>query len=194
MYAGGAFVAYVLYSALTSQSGRAKQHFLFRHDTQGFMKSLKLSDKTAVFDGNNIYHFGMDKGAGRMVLQTLVRQLRSEGYRIVCFFDANIFFTLRESGEFLHMGSRFSLGMLKRIFDLNPYEIYIVPSGNQADLFIVESLSHLPFSFAVTNDQFRDYKSKYGFLAKDSDWRKGVRIKDRTIYLHQHSFKKPLTL
>lgn len=127
------------------------------------MKSLKLADKTALFDGNNIYHFGLNHGIGASALKILVQNLRADGYRIVCFFDANIYFRLRDNGAFLK-GAPFSPQLLRTAFDLRPNEIYVVPSRFQADRFIVETLSHLPLSFTVTNDRFRDFAKEYDFL------------------------------
>ena len=168
-------------------------HFLLHADREGFMKSLKLADKTAIFDGNNIYHFGLDHEVGVRALKTLVQNLRADGYRIVCFFDANIYFRLRENGEFLK-GAPFSVQLLQTAFDLKANEIYVVPSKIQADRFIVESLSHLPISFVVTNDLFRDFFAEYDFLAKDRGWRKGVKIEQGKLLLWNYSFKEPLTL
>ncbi len=71
-----------------------KQHFLLSNDRQGFMHDLRLDEKTAVFDGSNIYHLGHDNGLDAQPLGEIVELLRSQGYRIVCFFDANIFHTL----------------------------------------------------------------------------------------------------
>ncbi len=173
---------------------RPPQPFLLRFDQQGFMSGLKRSCKTAVFDGSNIYHFGLDRKLGRVPLGALVSALRSEGYRIVCFFDANIYFTLRDNGAFPKKNKRFSIQLLQSIFELEANEIYVVPKGVQADKFIIETLSHLPKSFAVTNDRFKDYESEYDFLAKDNQWRKGVKVLKGGLQLYQHRFKHPLKL
>lgn len=156
------------------------------------MKSLKLKDKTALFDGSNIYHFGLEHGRGAKPLAALVQGLRNDGYRIVCFFDANIYFTLQENGAFQKTGQRFSVRILQTVFGLKGHEVYVVPRRIQADRFIVESLSHLPVSFAVTNDRFRDYGAEYGFLTKDRGWRKGVCVKNGRVALDQYTFKAVL--
>lgn len=171
-----------------------RDHFLVRADKQGFMKSLKLADKTIIIDGSNIYHFGLKHGLGAKALKTLVGSLRSDGYRLVCFFDANIYFTLKENGQLEKYKSRFSVVMLHNIFGLEDVEIYVVPSGIQADKFIIESISLLPKSFALTNDKFRDYEAEYDFLAKDLQWRKGVWLRDRELLLYQYNFKPPLMM
>ncbi|MCF6305313.1 MAG: hypothetical protein L3J33_08080 [Rhodobacteraceae bacterium] len=62
-------------------------NILFRYDHQHFMKNLNLPEKTAIIDGSNIYHFGLEAGFGVSVLSNIVLALRGEGYRIVCFFD-----------------------------------------------------------------------------------------------------------
>jgi hypothetical protein len=176
---------------LLSPAKSWKRHFLIVGDQQGFMKRLNLADKTVFIDGSNIYHFGLSNGVGPKPLALLIQQLRSEGYRVVCFFDANIYFTLLENNA-IQKNETFSSRMLQHIFGLQAAEIYVVPSGIQADRFIIESLSHLPISFAVTNDRYRDYESVYGFLAKDSQWRKGVKIHKGELQLYQHKFKTPL--
>jgi len=178
--------------SLLKRNLRGPEHFLVRFDRQGIISELKLSQKTVVFDGSNIYHFGLDHKIDALPLGALVSALRSEGYRIVCFFDANIYFTLRENGAFKRGNSRFSIRIIQKIFELEENEIYVVPKGVQADKFIVETLSHLPISFAVTNDRFRDYEDVYPFLTEDNQWRKGVKIQGRQLKLFQHKFRIPL--
>jgi hypothetical protein len=73
-------------------------------------------------------------------------------------------------------------------------EIYIVPGGVQADQYILDCLKYLPYSFAVTNDRFRDYASKYPSVMKDNQWRKGVEISNNEIILQRYRFKKPIRL
>ena len=169
-------------------------HFLVKYDQQSFIANLKLSQKTAIFDGSNIYHFVLANKLGALPLGALVSALRSEGYRIVCFFDANIYHTLRKNGAFPKSRARFSIRILSYVFDLKPNEIYVVPKGIQADKFILESQSHLPISFIVTNDKFRDYKNSYEFLGKDTKWRNEVRIQKQELQLSQHKFKRPLRM
>ena len=175
-------------------SRRQNEHILTAHDSQGFVGSLNLDEKTAVFDGSNIYHFGLDRKVGRMALGAMAAALRSEGYRIVCFFDANIYFTLRENGALTQNSRKFSPHMLQEIFELKPTEIYVVPSGNQADVYVIEAIKNLPKSFAVTNDRFRDYHAQHSFLATDKHWRKGVKMQGRNLVLYQHKFKFPLVI
>lgn len=174
------------------KANHKREHFLFYADQQGFMKSLELADKTAIFDGSNVYHFGQRHGVGIKPLKTLVQHLRADGYRIICFFDANIYFTLLENAEFKKDCERFPTAILQMLFELKKNEIYIVPARIQADRFIVETLSHLPKSFAVTNDRYRDYEAEYDFLSKDKGWRKGVKINSGNLLLYQYSFKQPL--
>lgn len=162
-----------------------KPHFLLANDRQGFVRGLRLDEKAAVFDGSNIYHLGHDNKMDAQPLGQIVDLLRSEGYRIICFFDANIFHTLCEHGAFpseqLH-----SLAMLEDIFGLKADEIYVVPSGVQADRYILECLKYMPISFAVTNDRYRDYQSQYPTVMKDNLWRKGVVISGNDVKLLHH--------
>ena len=178
----------------SSPTTKLSPYLLLHHDQQKFMKDLRLDQKTAVFDGNNIYHFGLDNSMGPTALWSLVNSLRSEGYRIVCFFDANIYFTLRKNSEIKNRRERFSVSILKEVFDLHPQEIYVVPKGKQADSFIIETLLLLPISFVVTNDRFRDSAIMHTYLSKDTGWRKGVEIKNSQLHLFQHKFKRALKI
>ncbi|RLJ98971.1 NYN domain-containing protein [Ruegeria conchae] len=169
------------------KSNVGKQHFLLANDRLGFMRSLRLDEKTVVIDGSNIYHFGHDNGLDAQPLSEIVRQLRSQGYRVICFFDANIYHTLSEHGA-IPRRERHSLVLLQQIFGLDVSEIYVVPSGVQADVFILECLKYLPISFAVTNDKYRDYASEYPTVMSENLWRKSVAISDGKIKLLQHKF------
>ena len=171
----------------------AVEHFLLAGDKHGFMGKLMLDTKTVIFDGSNLYHFGVDHGLGSQPVRLLAKQLRADGYRVVCFFDANIFYTLIENGAY-PAGHLHELNSLLAIFGLSTGETYVVPSGVQADKYIMSSLKHLPKSFAVSNDQFRDYAKAYGDEMKGSLWRKGVSVKGNEIRLSQHKFKTPLRL
>jgi hypothetical protein len=172
---------------------RPSPHFLLAHDHQGFMGALRLDAKTVVFDGSNIFHFGVQNGLGASGLRLTVHQLRAEGYRIVCFFDANIFYTLIETGG-MAAGQRHDLRLLLQIFGLNADEVYIVPSKVQADKYVLSALKHLPVSFAVTNDQFRDYAKIYGDVMKGDQWRKGISVVGCEIKLHKFRFQSPVRL
>jgi hypothetical protein len=172
---------------------RKKQHALLRNDRQGFMADLRLDAKTAIFDGSNIYHFGHHEELDARPLGLLAAQLRNEGYRIVCFFDANIYYTLSEHGAFPDNHPH-TLDLLQVIFGLAPDEIYVVPSGVQADKYLLECLKHMPISFAVTNDQFRDYAKQYPAVMKGNQWRKGVMVSKNEIKLLQHKLARPIRL
>ena len=173
--------------------GGREPHALLAHDRLGFMHDLRLDAKTAIFDGSNIYHLGHAHGFDARPLGELVAQLRLEGYRIVCFFDANIFYTLSEHGAFPSHQTH-CVALLEDIFGLERNEIYVVPSGVQADKYVLESLRHLPISFAVSNDQYRDYAKDYASVMKDKYWRKGVVISHNEIKLLQHRLPNPIRL
>ena len=162
-----------------------KPHFLLANDRERFMRDLRLDAKTVIIDGSNIYHLGHENGLDAQPLGEIAHQLRAEGYRIVCFFDANIFHTLRRHGAFSVVEDH-TMALLYDIFGLTPDEIYVVPSRVQADRYVLESLKHLPISFAVTNDQFRDYAKEYPTVMKGKRWRKGVVISKNKIKLLQH--------
>ena len=162
-----------------------KSHFLLDNDRQGFMHGLRLDEKAAVIDGSNIYHLGHDNKLDAQPLGEIAHQLRSEGYRVVCFFDANIFHILGEHGAF-RRDTRHSVAILEDLFGLMNDEIYVVPSGVQADKYILECLKYMPICFAVTNDRFRDYANQYPTVMKDHLWRKGVAISGSETKLLQH--------
>ena len=170
-----------------------KTHRLLDHDRAGFVRHLRLDTKTVIFDGSNIYHYGRDKGHDEVPLGMLINQLRNEGYRIVCFFDANIYYTLSEHGAFPKSEDH-SWALLQDIFGLEPLEIYVMPGGVQADQFILDALKYLPVSFAVTNDQYRDYTARYPTVMRDNRWRKGVVISTTEVQLLHHKLQKQLLL
>ena len=174
-----------------NQRPKTRQHPLLAHDQQGFIKDLRLRQKTVIFDGSNLYHFSLSENIGPCALGLIARQLRAEGYRVVCFFDANIHFTLIENGD-APSGMRHSIETLQQSFDIRADEIYVVPSGNQADKFILDSLKYLPVSFTVTNDRFRDYGKSYTAVMKGDQWRKGVVVVKNEIRIQKHRFKSPV--
>ncbi|WP_324752349.1 NYN domain-containing protein [Roseovarius sp. Pro17] len=184
----------IVYSGFRStRQHYVEPHYLLANDRERFMRDLRLDAKTVIIDGSNIYHFGHDNGLDAQPLAEIAHQLRTEGYRIVCFFDASIFFRLMEHGA-LPRVKHHTFALLYDIFGLRPDEIYVVPSGVQADQFILESLKHLPISFAVTNDQFRDYATEYAGVMKDQHWRKGVVISKNEIKLLQYRFQNPILI
>lgn len=186
MYVGAVLlvlgIAWLLVASRQVADARQKSHFLLANDHQGFMRDLRLDARTVIFDGSNIYHFGRNNGLDAQPLGELADRLRREGYRVVCFFDANIFFTLAEHGAFTRETGH-SPALLGEIFGLNTDEIYVVPGGVQADKYILECLKHLPISFAVTNDRYRDYAKAYPSVMKDPQWRKGVTVSKSGVRL-----------
>ncbi|PCJ76311.1 MAG: hypothetical protein COA53_03420 [Rhodobacteraceae bacterium] len=176
-----------------AKAAHSKVHFLLAHDRQGFMRDLRLDAKTVIIDGSNIYHFGHENELDAQPLGGIAYQLRIEGYRVVCFFDANIFYTLSEHGAF-PSSQKHSVALLEDIFGLRRDEIYVVPSRVQADKYVLDSLKHLPISFAVTNDQFRDYAKKYPTVMWGDQWRKGVVISKNEIKLQKHRFQDPVLI
>lgn len=170
-----------------------RPHSLLADDRQGFMRDLRLDAKTAIFDGSNIYHLGRKKRLFAQPLREIVHRLRGEGYRVVCFFDANIFFTLMDHGVLPKL-RRHSPLLLETVFGLRADEIYLVPSGVRADIYIMETLRHLPISFAVTNDRFRDYAEVFPTVMRDDQWRKGVTVSKNEIRLLGHQFAHPIRL
>lgn len=171
----------------------APLHPLLKGDRQGFMRMLRLDTKTVIIDGSNIYHFGQNHGFGAQPLAGVVRQLRAEGYRVVCFFDANIFYRLEEFGA-IKSGQRHQPVVLETVFGLRHDEIYVVPSGTDADEYILMSLKHLPVSFALTNDLYRDYAKRFAGVMKGNFWRKGLVLSKDEIRILQHRLQSPIRL
>jgi hypothetical protein len=189
----GVWVSVVRWQLANKKYAQTTTHWLLYYDRQRFMGNLRLDTKTAIIDGSNIYHFGHGKKVDAQPLGLLANSLRDEGYRVVCFFDANIFFTLTEHSAFA-ADERHSIGLLMDIFGLAAHEIYVVPSGVQADGFILESLHQLPISFAVTNDLYRDFVDKYPDVMQSKHWRKGVSLTKNEVKLQQYSFVRPLCI
>lgn len=181
MLAASWLFVYRLYDA--SRPRKKALHPLLANDRQGFMRDLRLDAKTVIVDGSNVYHFGRNNGLDAQPLGEIVHELRAKGYRIVCFFDANIFYTLCKHGAF-PSDQRHSLQMLEDIFGLKRDEIYVVPSGILGDKYVLDSLKYLPISFAVTNDQFRDHAKEYATVMNDKLWRKSVVISKNGVKLH----------
>lgn len=188
-----AALVFALWSSRLSEEPAQEPHFLLANDRQGFMADLLLDTKTAVFDGSNIYHFGQQNGLDVQPIGLLAAQLRAENCRVVCFFDANIYYTLCEHGVTTKR-ARHEPAVLEEVFGLQSHEIYVVPSGVQADRFVLTTLRHLPQAFAVTNDKFRDYAKQYAQVMKGDQWRKGVMISKNEIKMHKHRFKTPVYL
>ncbi|MBT8412367.1 MAG: hypothetical protein KJP02_11300 [Octadecabacter sp.] len=168
-------------------------HPLLKGDKQGFMRRLRLDAKTVIIDGSNIYHFGLSHDLGTKPIALVARQLRAEGYRVVCFFDANIFYRLEEHG-IIAKGQRHLQSILESLFGLRSDEIYVVPSGTDADEYILMSLKHLPLSFALTNDQYRDYAKRFAAVMKGNLWRKGLVLSKNEIKILQHRLQTPIHL
>ena len=168
-------------------------HPLLKGDRQGFMRMLRLDAKTVIIDGSNIYHFGLSHDLGTQPLALVARQLRAEGYRVVCFFDANIFYRLEEHG-IVAKGQRHLQSTLESLFGLRRDEIYVVPSGVDADEYILMSLKHLPLSFALTNDRYRDYAKRFAEVMKGNLWRKGLILSKDEIKILQHRLQAPIRL
>ncbi len=117
--------------------------------------------------------------------------MRQQPQQIVCFFDANIYYRLRENGV-IDPKARFSVSLLEQVFDLRCHEIYVVPSGTDADKYIIETLQRLRNARIVTNDRYRDYHALYPRLRDQQHWRKGVSIKGNRMFVQGH--KAPLVL
>lgn len=58
---------------------------LLAGDKIGFVKNLKLADKTVIFSGSNIYHFGLESRVGSTALAALIDRLRSDDFRVFVF-------------------------------------------------------------------------------------------------------------
>lgn len=186
-------VGFALRSVPWPKGAVPEPHFLIAGDSHGFMADLRLDEKTAVFDGSNIYHFGQQNGLDVQPIGLLAAQLRAEGCRVVCFFDANIYYTLSEHGVTTKR-TRHKSATLEAVFGLHLDEIYVVPSGVQADRFVLTTLRHLPKAFAVTNDKFRDYSKDFSAVMKGDQWRKGVDLRTNELRLHKHRFQTPVTV
>lgn len=107
--------------------------------------------QTILIDGSNVMHW-LDNTPRVAPLLQVVHDLSCRGLKPGVVFDANVGYKLM--GKF--MGER----DLSRLLSLPRDQILVVPKGQQADPFLLETARDLKARI-VTNDRFRDWVDRY---------------------------------
>ncbi len=110
-----------------------------------------------VLDGTNIIHWAQSRSERTLkYLLAMARRFREEGTPYQVFFDASTLYILpeRERGEY------------KRLLADYPDTFLQVPSGTQADDFILQVADALPDCRVISKDHFREYRDKYPWIAQ----------------------------
>jgi hypothetical protein len=135
-----------------------------------------------LIDGSNVIHW-QDNTPQFAPLKQVVHDLSRRGYKPAVVFDANIGYKL--TGQF--MGER----ELSRMLSLRNDQILVVPNGQQADPFLLETARDLQARI-VTNDRYRDWAERYPDVARPENlvrgemrdgrvWLKGMTAKDGAL-------------
>ena len=119
-----------------------------------------------LLDGTNVCGWGQQTDANQFSLSplmTLIVALRTlRGGKVLCIFDANTRFRLREVGQ-EHLYEE-----LLRI----PSTFVEVTGGIRADDFLLQEANQSHCQI-ISNDRYRDYQSRYPWLAKEKMLVKG---------------------
>lgn len=102
-------------------------------------------------DGSNVMHW-QDNTPSLAPLATVVARLEFLGYVPGIVFDANAGWKLQ--GRYLHDAA------LAGLLGLEPRQVLVVPKGNQADPFLLETARDFGARI-VTNDRFRDWADRH---------------------------------
>ena len=188
---------------IDARTGRGKifpSHVQSSEKIRHAYRNIDPEQLTVVIDGSNLYHFGAEQCRQRtgirhayQPLLSLAAAFRDNGYRIVCFFDANIFHTIEDLGD-MPENIRHDEAILQKLFYLQPDEIFQVPSGVQADDHILEYVSRHPKAFILSNDRFRQYRDRYPFMQQDPSWRKSVGLTDGYLTLRHSPLQSGIRL
>lgn len=119
-------------------------------------KSAGDDRQTVLVDGSNVIYW-LDNTPQLAPLLQVVRDLQKRGLKPGVVFDANVGYKL--TGSF--MGER----DLSRILSLPRDQILVVPKGQQADPFLLETARDLKARI-VTNDRYRDWTDRYPDVAR----------------------------
>ena len=128
--------------------------------------------ETVLIDGSNVMYW-LDNTPQLAPLLQVVHDLSRRGMKPGVVFDANVGYKL--TGKF--MGER----DLSRMLSLPRDQILVVPKGNQADPFLLETARDLKARI-VTNDRFRDWVERYPDVAKPDRLGRGE-MRDGRVWL-----------
>ncbi|MDP3195968.1 hypothetical protein [Tabrizicola sp.] len=112
--------------------------------------------QTVLIDGSKVIYW-LDNTPQLAPLLQVVHDLSRRGLKPGVVFDANVGYKLM--GKF--MGER----DLSRLLSLPRDQILVVPKGQQADPFLLETARDLKARI-VTNDRFRDWADRYPDVAR----------------------------
>src|ERR1039458_4624980 len=118
----------------------------------------ELVPDTVVIDGKNvIYGSPSDQKPALLNLLGLLPELQKRNCAFKCFFDANTFYTLNEAGR------KNEAYAYRRLCHDFPDMFIEVAGGNRADDYILD-YAHSHGTPIISNDRYRDYEEKYGWL------------------------------
>ncbi|MDZ4088688.1 MAG: hypothetical protein U1E69_18000 [Tabrizicola sp.] len=109
-----------------------------------------------LIDGSNVMHW-LDNTPQLAPLLQVVHDLSRRGLKPGIVFDANVGYKL--------MGKFMGEGDLSRLLSLPRDQILVVPKGQRADPFLLETARDLKARI-VTNDRFRDWVDRYPDVAR----------------------------
>ncbi len=125
------------------------------------------SGRQVVVDGSNVMHWSGEPSL--IVLSRVLSELRRRGMEPLVYFDANVGYKLFDR----HVKA----AELARKLDLPPAQVTFAPSRTPADQVLLERATADGLR-VVTNDRFRDWKTRFpkvaerGFLIKGM-WKEG---------------------
>ena len=115
-----------------------------------------------VIDGSNVMHWKDDRPQIETV-RSVVRELTARGYSPGVVFDANVGYKIANRYQ--------DNGALANMLHLKADQVFVVPKGTQADLYLLAAARDLK-ARVVTNDRFRDWAAAHpevrepGFLIR----------------------------
>lgn len=116
----------------------------------------------AVIDGTNLlYGSANDQQPSLLYVFGLLLELNRRHLAFKCFFDANTFFTLQSAGK------KSEAYAYRRFCHDFPNHFIEVPGRNRADDFLLDYANNSHAS-VISNDQYRDFAHKYGWLTTGS--------------------------
>lgn len=138
--------------------------------------------QTVLIDGSNVIYW-LDNTPQLAPLLQVVHDVSQRGLKPGVVFDANVGYKL--TGRF--MGER----ELSRMLSLPKDQILVVPKGQQADPFLLETARDLKAPI-VTNDRYRDWIKHYPDVAQPEQlitgemrdgrvWLKGIPTKNGAL-------------
>ena len=122
-------------------------------------KLAKKDLKPIIIDGNNVFLRG---DPNTMPLHMMVKTLDTMGHFVHVFFDANIYYVMRNN-DIMLSGRGNHHTQVAAAFGLPPDMITIVPAGSQADHFIIPHAQQNGGTI-ISNDRFKEFKETHPWL------------------------------